>query len=180
MIAEGFARPARDDSFKSDPLSVVRSLVYHNLALTVSLRDLAEENAKQRPIQARERRVVEMAFDNGADVRELTIAMCRGLVELTAAAHGTIAVIVGMAHEFPLVRHFGNLPRLSLRFGIIYELIDLRLNVLPDRAVVLISAILELALPLAFYPCTIARCFTTRPHHRPENLQCQPYTLSAY
>jgi ribosomal protein S7 len=107
MIAEGFARLARDDRFKSNPLSVVRSLVDHNLAPTVSVRDLIGEFAKQRPVQARERRVVEMALDNRADVGEVTIAMCRGLVELTTAAHGTIAVVVGMAHEFPLVRHFG-------------------------------------------------------------------------
>jgi hypothetical protein len=33
---------------------------------------------------------------------------------LTAATHGTIAVVVGMAHEFPLVRHFGILPRSAL------------------------------------------------------------------
>ncbi len=121
MIAEGFARLARDDRFKSNPLSVVRSLVDHNLALSVSLRNLIGENAKQRSIQARERRVVEMAFDNGADVGELTIAMCRWLVELSAAAHGTIAVVVGMAHEFPLVRHFGNLRRSLSRFGIVSE-----------------------------------------------------------
>ena len=121
MIAERFARLARDDRFKRSTLSVIRSLVDHNLALTVSLRDLIGEYAKQRPIQARERRVVEMPFDNGADVGELTIAMCRGLVELTAAANGTIAIVVGMAHEFPLVSHFGNLPRSSLRFGIEYE-----------------------------------------------------------
>jgi hypothetical protein len=118
MIAEGFARLPRDDRFKSDPLSVVRPLVDHNLAPAVSLRDLTREYAKQRPIQARERRVVEMAFDNGADVSEVTIAMCRGLIELTSAANGTIAIIVGMTLEFPLVRHFGNSPRLSLRFGI--------------------------------------------------------------
>ena len=99
MIAEGFARLARDDCLESPTLSVVRSLVDHDLALTVSLRDLAGECAKQRPIQARERRVVEMAFDNGADVGELTIAMCRRLVELTAAAHRTIAVIVRFALE---------------------------------------------------------------------------------
>src|SRR5437899_10389081 len=122
MIAEGFARLARDDCLESPTLSVVRSLVDHDLALTVSLRDLAGEFAKQRPIQARERRVVEMAFENGDDVCELTIAMCRRLVELTAAAHRTIAVVVGMALEFPLVRHFFNLQGSSLRFGRVYEL----------------------------------------------------------
>jgi hypothetical protein len=121
MIAEGLACFPRDDRFKSNALSVVRSLVDHNLAPTFSLRDLIGEYAKQCPIQARERRVIEMALDNGADVSELTIAMCRWLVELTAAANGTIAVVVGMAHEFPLVRHFGNLPRSLLRFGIEYE-----------------------------------------------------------
>ena len=52
MIAEGFARLARDDCLESPTLSVVRSLVDHDLALTVSLRDLAGEFAKQRPIQA--------------------------------------------------------------------------------------------------------------------------------
>lgn len=105
MIAEGLARLARDDCLESTTLSVVRSLVDHHLALAVSLRNLAGEFADQRPIQARERRVVEMPFDDAADVGELTIAMCRRLVELTAAAHRTIAVVVGMALEFPLVRH---------------------------------------------------------------------------
>jgi hypothetical protein len=121
MIAEGFARLPRDDRFKCNALSVIRSLIDHNLALTVSLRDLIGEFAKQCPIQAREWRVIEMALDNGANVSEMTIAMCGGLVELTAAANGTIAIVVGMAHEFPPVRHFGNLPRLSLRFGMEYE-----------------------------------------------------------
>src|SRR5712691_9769040 len=106
MIAEGFARLARDDRFESDALRVVRTLIDHDLALTVSLRDLPGEYAKQRPLQARERRVVEVAFDDSPDIGELTVAMCRGLIELTAAAHGTIAVVVGMAHEFPLVSHF--------------------------------------------------------------------------
>jgi hypothetical protein len=121
MIAEGHARLARDDRFKSTPLSIVRSLVDHNLALTAALRDLIGEYANKRPMQARERRVIEMALDNGADVGKVTIAMCRGLVELTAAAHGTIAIVVGMAHEFPIVRHFGNLPRPSPQFEIEYE-----------------------------------------------------------
>ena len=114
MIAEGFACLARDNRFKSNALSVVCSLIYHNLSLAVSVRDLIGEFAKQRPIQARERRVIEMALNNRADVGEMTIAMCRGLIKLTAAADGTITTVVGMAHEFPLVRHFGILSRLSL------------------------------------------------------------------
>src|SRR5687767_14206919 len=99
MIAGGFARLARDDCFESLALSLVRALVDHDLTLTVSLRDLTGEYAKQRPIQARERRVVEMAFDDGANVGELAIAMCRGLVELTSAAHRTIAVVVGLTFK---------------------------------------------------------------------------------
>jgi hypothetical protein len=79
------------------------------------------EFANQCPIQACERRVIEMAIDNVADVGEVTIAMCRRFVELTAAAHGTIAVVVGMALEFPLVRQFANLPGSLLRFGTEYE-----------------------------------------------------------
>ena len=111
MIAEGFARSTRDDRSQSSSLSIVRSLVDDNLTLTVSLRDLIGEYAKQRPIQARKRRVVEMAFDNATDVREMTIAMCRGLVELTAAAHGTIAVIVCFALEKPSICHFATTPK---------------------------------------------------------------------
>jgi hypothetical protein len=120
MIAKGLARFARDDCFQGLTLSVVRSLVDNDLALAVSLRDLTGEYAKQRPIQAHEWCVVEMACDDGADIGEMTVTVCRGLVELTAATHGTIAVVVGMTHEFPLVRHFGNLPRASLRLGKVY------------------------------------------------------------
>ncbi len=110
MIAEGFARLARYDRFEGHPLSGVRSLIDHDLALSVSIRNLTGELAKQRPVQARKRSVIEMAFDDGADVGEMTITMCRGFVELASAAHGTITVVIGMAHEFPLVRHLGNLP----------------------------------------------------------------------
>jgi hypothetical protein len=111
MIAEGFARLARYDRFEGHTLSSVRSLVDHDLALSVSIRDLTGKLAKQRPVQARKRCVVEMAFEDGADVGELTITMSRGFVELTTATHGAIAVIVGMALEFPIVRHLASPPK---------------------------------------------------------------------
>jgi hypothetical protein len=98
-------------------LSGIRSLVNYDLALTVSVRDLAGEYAKQCPIQTCKRRIVKMPFDDGADVGELTITMCRGLVELTAAAHGTIAVIIRFALKYPLIRHLNapSLTRYSVR-----------------------------------------------------------------
>ena len=92
MIAERHACLTRDNRFKSKPLSLVRPLVDNDLALAVALRYLSGKYAEQRPIQTRERSVVEMTLNDGTDVGEVTIPVCRGLVELTTAAHGTITV----------------------------------------------------------------------------------------
>ena len=48
---------------------------------------------------------------SGRTLSKQTISVCRGLVELTAATHRTIAVVVGMALEFPIVRHVFGPPR---------------------------------------------------------------------
>ena len=68
MITEGRACLARDNRVESKPLSFVRSLLDNDLTLGVSLRDFAWKHAKERPIQPRERRVIEMTLNDGADV----------------------------------------------------------------------------------------------------------------
>ncbi len=60
MVAEWPACLTRYDRFKSNPLGLVRPLVDNDLALAVSFLDLAGEYAEQRPIQARQRRAIEM------------------------------------------------------------------------------------------------------------------------
>ena len=62
-----------------------------------------------------------MTVDDSAGVGEMTITMRRRFVELTATTDRTIAVIVRMALEFPLIRHSCNLPGSSLRVGMTYE-----------------------------------------------------------
>jgi hypothetical protein len=51
-----------------------------------------------------------MTFNDSANVGKLTISVRGWLVELTSAAHRTIAVVVGMALELPIVRHLVNPP----------------------------------------------------------------------
>ena len=75
MIAEQLAFLARDNRFESNPLSLVCPLVNNYLALAVSLFDFVWEYTKQRPIQARERCVFEMTFNDSADVGEITISV---------------------------------------------------------------------------------------------------------
>ena len=87
MVAEWPACLTRYNPFESNPLSLVRPLVDNDLALAVSFFDLAGEYAEQRPIQARQRRAVEMTCNDGSDIGKPTISMCRGLVKLTPAAH---------------------------------------------------------------------------------------------
>jgi hypothetical protein len=99
MIAEGRACLARDNRFKRDPLSFVRTLVDNDLALAVSLRDLTGPLVKRRPIQARERRIIEMAFNDVADEGRLTKAVCARQVELAAAVRSAITVIISFALE---------------------------------------------------------------------------------
>ena len=87
MVAEWPACLTRYNRFESDPLGLVRPLVDNDLALAVSFLDLGGEYAEQRPIQARQRRAIEMTCNDGADIGKLTISVCRRLVELTPAAH---------------------------------------------------------------------------------------------
>src|SRR5215469_2714936 len=54
---------------------------------------------KGRPIQPHERRIIEMAFDDVADIGRLTIAIGAGNIELTAAVGLAIAVVVSFALE---------------------------------------------------------------------------------
>ncbi len=110
MIAEGHTSLARDNRFERSSLNFIRSLIYNDLAFAVPLFDFAKKYTHQGPIQARQRRAVEMAFNDSTDIGKLTISVCGWLVELTSAAHGTIAVVVGMALEFPIVRHLMNPP----------------------------------------------------------------------
>ena len=98
-IAQGFACLARDNRFQRDPLSVIRALVDDDLALAVSVRDFAGPLVKPRPIQARQRRIVEMALNDVADEGRLTLAMGARQIELATAIHGAITVIVGFAFE---------------------------------------------------------------------------------
>jgi hypothetical protein len=110
MIAQRHAFLARDNRFERNSLSLVRPLVNYYLALTVSLFDLVWEYANQCPIQACEWCVFLMTFNNRADVGEITISMSRGFVELTTAAHGTIAIVIGFALEQPFISHYANSP----------------------------------------------------------------------
>ena len=52
-----------------------------------------------------ERRAIEMAFDDGARIGGLAIAVRAGQVELAAAVYGAITVIVRFALENPLIGH---------------------------------------------------------------------------
>ena len=124
MVAEWRACPTRYERFERVPLSLVRPLVDNDLALAVSLFDLARKFAKQRPLQVRQRRAIEMTFNDSADVSKQTISVCRGLVELTAATHRTIAVVVGMALEFLIVRHVFGPPSLMSVIGVSPQPID--------------------------------------------------------
>jgi hypothetical protein len=87
MVAERRACPTRYYRFERVPLSLICALVDNDLALAVSLLDLARKFAKQRPIQVRQRRSIEVTSNDSADVSKQTISVCRGLIELTSAAH---------------------------------------------------------------------------------------------
>ena len=81
MIAQRHAFFAREYRFESNPLSLISPLINNYLAFSVSLRDLVREYAKKCPIQSREWRIIEMAFNDGTNVGEITIPVCRGFVE---------------------------------------------------------------------------------------------------
>lgn len=104
-IAQRDARLARNNRFESDPLPFIRTLVDHDLALAVSIFDLAGPLVKARPLEAREQRIVEVAFNNVANEGRLTIAVCTGQVELTTTIHSAITVIIRFALEDSSIRH---------------------------------------------------------------------------
>ncbi len=104
-IAQRDARFTRDNRFESAPLSFIRARIDHDLARAVSLRDLAGPLVEARPLQARQRRIVEMAVNDFADEGRLTIAVGARQVELATAIDGAIAVVIGLAFENPLICH---------------------------------------------------------------------------
>jgi hypothetical protein len=87
-------------------LSFVSTLVDNDLAFAISILDFARPLVKSRPVQAHERRTVEMAFDDVADKGRLTIAIGAGKIELTTAVDLAIAIVVSFALEQPLISHF--------------------------------------------------------------------------
>jgi hypothetical protein len=91
-------------------LSFVRALVDNDLAFAISVLDLAGPLVKARPIQPHERRIIEMAFDDVADIGRLTIAIGAGQIELAAAVDLAIAVVVSFALEEPLIGHLNTPP----------------------------------------------------------------------
>jgi len=80
-------------------LSLVRALVDNDLAFAISILDFAGPLVKSRPVQPDERRIIEMASDQVADIGRLTIAIGAGNIELTASVDLTIAVVVSFALE---------------------------------------------------------------------------------
>jgi hypothetical protein len=80
-------------------LSFIRTFVDNNLAFAFSVRDFARPLVQPRPIQSRERRIGEMAFNDVADEGRLTIAMGTRQVELATTIYSAIAVIVSFALE---------------------------------------------------------------------------------
>ena len=87
-------------------MSLVRALVDNDLAFAVSILDLARPIVKGRPVQPYERSIIEMAFDDVADIGRLTIAIGAGKIELTTAVYLAIAIVVSFALEQPLISHF--------------------------------------------------------------------------
>jgi len=80
-------------------LSFIGTYVDDDLAFAVSILDLAWPLVQARPFQPRERRSVEMTFNDITDERRLTIAMRARQVELASAIYGAIAVIVSFTLE---------------------------------------------------------------------------------
>jgi hypothetical protein len=80
-------------------LSFIRTFVYNDLAFAISLRDFARPLVQPRPMQPRERRIIEMAFNDVTDEGRLTISMGARQVELATTIHSAIAVIISVALE---------------------------------------------------------------------------------
>jgi hypothetical protein len=77
----------------------MRTLIDNDLALAISVLDFAGPLVKPRPVQACDRRIIEMARNNVADKGRLTIAVGTRQVELATTIHGAIAVVVSLAFE---------------------------------------------------------------------------------
>src|SRR5262245_45346741 len=105
MIAQWFACAARDNCFKCNPLSFIRTFVDYDLAFAISLLVFARPLVQRGPIQLRERRIVEMAFNDVADEGRLAIAVGARYVELASTIHSAVAVVIGFALEQPFVSH---------------------------------------------------------------------------
>jgi hypothetical protein len=86
-------------------LSFIRTFVDNDLAFAISILDLAGPLVQRRPIQPRERYIVEVAFNDVTDEGRLAIAVGGRQVELATTIHSAIAVIVGFALEQPLISH---------------------------------------------------------------------------
>src|SRR5262249_5986409 len=95
----------RYNCFKRDPLSFVSTLVDNDLAFAICILDFARPLVKSRPVQAHERRTVEMALDDVADKGRLTIAIGAGKIELTTAVDLAFAVLLRLAYQQPLTSH---------------------------------------------------------------------------
>ena len=80
-------------------MSLVRALVDNDQAFAISILDFAGPLVKGRPVQPHERRIIEMASDDVADIGRLTIAIGARNIELTPAVDLTIAVVVSFALE---------------------------------------------------------------------------------
>src|SRR5262245_40009640 len=98
-IAQGSACLTRDDCFKRDPLSFIRAPVDDDLAPAPTVLDFARPLVERRPLKARKRRIVEMAFDDVADESRLAITARAGQVELAATINSAVAVVVALALE---------------------------------------------------------------------------------
>jgi hypothetical protein len=110
MIAQWFACAARDNCFKCNPLSFIRTFVDNDLTFAISLLDFAGPLVECRPIQPRERRIVEMAFNNVTDEGRLAMAVGARYVELATTIHSTIAVVIGFTLEKPFITHIVDSP----------------------------------------------------------------------
>ncbi len=97
-------------------MSFIRTFVDNDLAFAVSVRNFARPLVKPRPIQPRERRIVEVTFNDVTDEGRLTIAKSARQIELATTIHSAIAVIVSFALEEPLIYHFVDLPSINLEY----------------------------------------------------------------
>jgi hypothetical protein len=109
-IAQWFACAAGDNCFKRNPLSFIRTFVDDDLTFAISLLDFARPLVQRRPMQPRERRIVEMAFHNVADEGRLAVTVGARQVELATTIHRAIAIVIGFTLEMPFITHVVDSP----------------------------------------------------------------------